>query len=64
VVEAVRTGDSTAAGELRGVVERFPRHAALKAIVKARGVPIQEDVRGPLRALSQVERAELLEAAL
>jgi 4-hydroxy-tetrahydrodipicolinate synthase len=64
VVEAVRSGDSTAAGELREVVERFPRHAALKAVVKARGVPIQEDVRGPLRALTEAERAALLEAAL
>jgi dihydrodipicolinate synthase/N-acetylneuraminate lyase len=64
VVEAVRSGDSTAAGELRAVIERFPRHAALKAVVKARGVPIQEDVRGPLRALTEAERAALLEAVL
>jgi hypothetical protein len=27
-------------------------------------VPIQEDVRGPLRALTEAERAALLEAAL
>ena len=33
VVEAVRSGDSTAAGELRAIVDRFPRHAALKAVV-------------------------------
>jgi dihydrodipicolinate synthase/N-acetylneuraminate lyase len=60
VVDAVRSGDSTAAGELRAAVERFPRHAALKAIVRARGVPIEEDVRAPLRGLTQAERAELL----
>jgi dihydrodipicolinate synthase/N-acetylneuraminate lyase len=60
VVDAVRSGDSTAAGELRVAVERFPRHAALKAIVRARGVPIEEDVRAPLRGLTQAERAELL----
>jgi len=62
VVEAVRTGDSTAAGELRAVVERFPRHAALKAVVAARGVPIREDVRAPLRGLTDDERRELLAA--
>jgi dihydrodipicolinate synthase/N-acetylneuraminate lyase len=60
VVDAVRSGDSTAAGELRAAVERFPRHAALKAIVRARGVAIEEDVRAPLRGLTQAERAELL----
>jgi dihydrodipicolinate synthase/N-acetylneuraminate lyase len=60
VVAAVRSADSTAAGELRSVVERFPRHAALKAVVRARGVPIQEDVRAPLRGLTEAERADLL----
>jgi dihydrodipicolinate synthase/N-acetylneuraminate lyase len=60
VVEAVRSGDSTAAGELRAVIERFPRHAALKAVVASKGVPIREDVRAPLRQLTGAERAELL----
>ena len=64
VVEAVRTGDSTAAGELRAIVDRYPRHAALKAVVRARGIPIREDVRGPLRSLTDAERAELLVALL
>jgi dihydrodipicolinate synthase/N-acetylneuraminate lyase len=64
VVEAVRTGDSTAAGELRAIVDRYPRHAALKAVVRARGIPIREDVRGPLRGLTDAERAELLLALL
>src|SRR3954468_1711197 len=58
VAEAVRTGDSTAAGELRTLVERFPRHAALKAVVAARGVPMAPDVRGPLRGLTAAEREE------
>jgi dihydrodipicolinate synthase/N-acetylneuraminate lyase len=62
VAEAVRSGDSTAAGELRAVVERFPRHAALKAVVGARGVPMAPDVRGPLRGLTAAERDELLAA--
>jgi dihydrodipicolinate synthase/N-acetylneuraminate lyase len=59
VVAAVRSGDSTAAGELRAAVERFPRHAALKEVVRARGVPMRADVRPPLRALTDSERAEL-----
>src|SRR3954447_16217727 len=62
VVEAVRSGDSAAAGELRAFVERFPRHAALKAVVASRGVPIREDVRAPLRGLTDDERRELLAA--
>jgi dihydrodipicolinate synthase/N-acetylneuraminate lyase len=62
VVEAVRSGDSARAGELRRVIERYPRHAASKAVVAARGVPIREDVRAPLRGLTDAERAELLAA--
>jgi dihydrodipicolinate synthase/N-acetylneuraminate lyase len=46
-------------GELRAAVERFPRHAALKFILGLRGVPVREDVRRPLRQLSDGERAEL-----
>jgi 4-hydroxy-tetrahydrodipicolinate synthase len=59
VVDAVRTGDSTAAGELRAAVDRFPRHSALKALLALRGVPIREDVRAPLRGLTDAERVEL-----
>jgi dihydrodipicolinate synthase/N-acetylneuraminate lyase len=60
VVAAVRSGDSAAAGELRAAVERFPRHAALKEIVVAAGVPMTADVRPPLRGLTGPERDELL----
>jgi dihydrodipicolinate synthase/N-acetylneuraminate lyase len=60
VVDAVRSGDSTAAGELRAKVERFPRHAALKEIVRAKGVPLTADVRAPLRPLTDAERSDLL----
>jgi len=45
--------------EIRETVERFPRHAALKRIVARRGVPMREDVRAPLRALTEEERTEL-----
>jgi dihydrodipicolinate synthase/N-acetylneuraminate lyase len=61
VVAAVRSGDSTAAGELRAKVEQFPRHAALKEVVRAKGVPMSAEVRAPLRALTDAERASLLQ---
>jgi dihydrodipicolinate synthase/N-acetylneuraminate lyase len=60
VVDAVASGDSAAAGALRAKIERFPRHAALKEIVRAKGVPISTDVRAPLRPLTDGERSELL----
>ena len=59
VAEAVRT--RTSLGELRAAVERFPRHAALKAVVAARGVPLREDVRRPLRGLTEDEHRGVLE---
>jgi dihydrodipicolinate synthase/N-acetylneuraminate lyase len=46
-------------GELRAFVERFPRQAALKRLLALQGVPLREDVRGPLRALTVEERDEL-----
>jgi dihydrodipicolinate synthase/N-acetylneuraminate lyase len=46
-------------GELRAAVERFPRHAALKFILGLSGVPVREDVRRPVRQLSDGEREEL-----
>jgi dihydrodipicolinate synthase/N-acetylneuraminate lyase len=64
VVDAVRTGDSSAAGGLRAKVERFPRHAALKEVVRARGVPLDAAVRRPLRGLTDAERDELLALVL
>jgi dihydrodipicolinate synthase/N-acetylneuraminate lyase len=45
--------------DLRGTIERFPRHAALKRVLGRRGVPISEDVRPPLRGLTDDERAQL-----
>ena len=62
VAAAVRDPDGAEAagiGELRAAIERFPRHAALKRIVARRGVPIREDVRAPLRGLTDDERTEL-----
>ena len=45
--------------EIRATIERYPRHAALKRILGRRGVPIREDVRAPLRPLTDDERREL-----
>jgi dihydrodipicolinate synthase/N-acetylneuraminate lyase len=45
---------------LRDRLQPMPFHAALKAIVAARDVPIREDVRPPLRGLTAGERAETL----
>jgi dihydrodipicolinate synthase/N-acetylneuraminate lyase len=59
VVREPSEAGALALGELRAAVERFPRHAALKCILELRGVPIREDVRRPLRQLSELEREEL-----
>jgi dihydrodipicolinate synthase/N-acetylneuraminate lyase len=45
--------------EIRDTIERYPRHAALKRVLGRRGVPIREDVRAPLRPLTDEERREL-----
>lgn len=62
VADVVRSPSAEGArrlGELRAGVERFPRHAALKALVGRHGVPLREDVRPPLRRLTQAEHAEV-----
>jgi len=62
VLEAVRAGSPGATervGELRAAIERFPRHAALKHVLRSRGVAINADVRRPLRGLSDTERQQL-----
>jgi dihydrodipicolinate synthase/N-acetylneuraminate lyase len=46
-------------GSVRAAVERFPFHSALKRIVRRKGVPMREDVRAPLRPLTDAEREEL-----
>ena len=54
-----RPAASVALGELRAAIERVPRHAALKAVLGLKGVPVREDVRRPLRQLLENERKEL-----
>jgi dihydrodipicolinate synthase/N-acetylneuraminate lyase len=61
-IRAVRSGsadDSAAAGRVRASIQRFPFHAALKTILRWRGVPIGPTVRAPLRALDAEEIEEL-----
>jgi dihydrodipicolinate synthase/N-acetylneuraminate lyase len=61
-VRAVRSGaaeDAAAAGRVRASVQRFPFHAALKHILRWRGVSIRPAVRAPLRALDVEEIDEL-----
>jgi len=46
-------------GGLRSALERLPFQSALKTVLARRGVPINPDVRRPLRTLTEEERAEL-----
>lgn len=62
VVELVRdpTPERSAhAEELRKALEAMPFHAAAKATLALRGLPVREDVRRPLRGLTADERAAL-----
>lgn len=46
--------------ELRDRLTGIPFHAALKAVLAARGVPVRPDVRAPLRGLTAEERELVL----
>lgn len=46
-------------GRLRAALDRFPFQAAAKYILGRRGVPVREDVRGPLRRLNEDEKRKL-----
>lgn len=59
VVRAPTADGAARLAELRAGVERYPRQAALKRVVAARGVPLRPDVRAPLRDLTRGEAAEL-----
>jgi N-acetylneuraminate lyase len=47
------------AGALRAALQRVPFHAASKAALGLRGVPVGPEVRAPLRGLTREERAEV-----
>jgi dihydrodipicolinate synthase/N-acetylneuraminate lyase len=61
VASAVSGGadETRVAAELRAVIERFPRHAALKHVLVRRGVEINARVRAPLRQLTDTELRRL-----
>ena len=42
---------------LREGLAGIPFHAAMKSVLGLRGVPVREDVRPPLRSLTDTERA-------
>lgn len=67
IVAALVHDRSDEAGEqvaaLRRLLGPLPFHAALKTIMRARGVPVRPDVRAPLRSLSEDEHARALDAA-
>lgn len=46
-------------GELRAAVERFPRQAAFKRVIAAKGTRLRSDVRPPLRDLTPAETKAL-----
>jgi dihydrodipicolinate synthase/N-acetylneuraminate lyase len=46
--------------KIREVLDRIPFHAALKAILAERGLPVRADVRAPLRPLTEEERREVV----
>jgi dihydrodipicolinate synthase/N-acetylneuraminate lyase len=58
VVALVRDRDGDVA-ELRRTLDRYPFQAAVKFVLGRRGVPVGEDVRPPLRRLTDSERREL-----
>lgn len=54
-----RSGDAhRAVIRIREALDRLPFHAALKAILAERGLPVRADVRAPLRPLTREERSE------
>ena len=54
-----RAGDDGEAKLRPRRLDEFIGQAALKAVIGFRGVPVREDVRAPLRRLTDGERAEL-----
>ena len=59
VAAAVRDPASSDLASVRSAMERFPFQSALKTVLARRGVPVNPDVRRPLRGLTEEERVEL-----
>ena len=56
---AVRDPATADLAPVRTTMERFPFQSGLKTVLARRGVPINPDVRRPLRVLTDHERADL-----
>jgi dihydrodipicolinate synthase/N-acetylneuraminate lyase len=59
IANAVKHPETADVGPVRIALERFPLQAAAKLVVGRRGVPVEPDVRRPLRLLTEKEQAEL-----
>jgi dihydrodipicolinate synthase/N-acetylneuraminate lyase len=59
VVAAVRSPESADLGPVREAMQTFPFCSALKTVLAQRGVPVNPDVRRPLRTLTEAEQREL-----
>ena len=59
VAAAVRDPASADLGDIRDAIQRFPFQSALKTVLARRGIPVQPDVRRPLRTLTADEVKEL-----
>jgi dihydrodipicolinate synthase/N-acetylneuraminate lyase len=59
LVREPTTERSAEVERLRAALDGLPFHAAAKTVVARRGVPIRDDVRAPLRRLTEAELREL-----
>jgi dihydrodipicolinate synthase/N-acetylneuraminate lyase len=59
IAAAVRDPAAADLAPVRTTMERFPFQSGLKTVLARRGVPINPEVRRPLRMLNAHERAEL-----
>ncbi|HKE00406.1 MAG TPA: dihydrodipicolinate synthase family protein [Planctomycetota bacterium] len=59
LVRAPTDAEAARVGDLRASLQALPFHAAMKAVLARRGVPVRGDVRAPLRGLTDAERARL-----
>jgi dihydrodipicolinate synthase/N-acetylneuraminate lyase len=59
VAAAVRSPESADLGPVREAMQKFAFCSALKTVLAQRGVPVNPDVRRPLRLLTEAEQGEL-----
>ena len=59
IVREPGAGAGERAAALRAQLQQFPFHAAAKAVLGFRGVPVGPEVRRPLRGLTEIECAEV-----